>query len=645
MCGIAGFFFPKDQTHIPDAALYRLEEASRRMSLRGPDDAGIYHNKNVGLAHRRLAIIDLEGGKQPLTDPESGLTIVFNGEIYNYRELRKALLAQGYTFQSQSDTETLLLAYRHWGQACLDKLKGMFAFAIYNPAEHTLFLARDRMGVKPLFWKQDKHSIYFASSMAAILAFSQSPPALDHDAIAHYLTTIRVNLGSRTLVKGVQLLDPGHMLTVSPNGSIEQQKYWEPNILTPADKPQTDISTRQQSLYERLDHAIESRLISDVPLGGFLSGGLDSSIIAARATEKTNHNFHAYSVGYESNAYNEFPFVSDAAKHYSMRCKQITLSGNDYPAQWKKLVRLNGLPTTTPNEIPIQALSQALRREYTVALTGEGADEIFGGYTIAHAAGMDFERAPRDTASATATHPFALAARRAYGQTHIPSLAWLHLQLNHWLSETEQAAWLHPDVTQQLQKDRATANFYAALYEKYPHASLLDRIMAAHLRVNLEGLLLRVDSSSMAASVEARVPFTDHELVNYAFSLQDDDKLAWRSPQAEQIGKHLNVLEIAKKDLLISKRILRETYHAAIPQSILQRPKMSFPVPVFEWMQNSMLPIIKETIANSPLRHTLFRNETIHAFLQNPQQWHPVKLWPIVNLCIWQQELATLHYT
>ena len=642
MCGIAGFFFSKDQTHVLDASLHQLEEASRRMSLRGPDDAGIYQKKNVGLAHRRLAIIDLEGGKQPLTDPESGLTIIFNGEIYNYRQLRRQLVELGYTCTSHSDTETLLLAFRHWGRDCLQHIKGMYAFAIYNPKDHSLFLARDRLGVKPLFWTKQDKGIFFASSMAAILAFCEKMPDIDQDAVSHYLTTIRVNLGNRTLIKGVELLDPGNMLTVQPDGTVQQQTYWKPTIPCPQDKPETDIRTKQQNLYEMMDKAIERRLISDVPLGGFLSGGLDSAIIAARATELTNHRFHAYSVGYPEPQYNEFPFVRAAARHYNMRCEQISLSSQDYPQQWKQLIGLNGLPTTTPNEIPIWSLSKALRTEYTVALTGEGADEIFAGYTVPHFAGQDYERAAHDKNGAE-QHAFALATQRAYGQPFIPSLAWQHLQLNHWLSPHEQQAWLHPDVWQNIQKEQAIEQFYQNLYSSYPQASTLDRIMAAHLRVNLEGLLLRVDSSSMAASVEARVPFTDHELVDFAFSLTDDDKVAWRSPQAETIGRNLNVLEIVQKDLLISKRILRETYHNVVPPSILQRPKMSFPVPIFEWMSHGMLPMIKETIADSPLRKTLFHNKTIENFLKAPETWHPMKIWPIVNLCLWHQMLSGMH--
>jgi asparagine synthase (glutamine-hydrolysing) len=640
MCGIAGFFFAHQHNGTQAAWQSRLQEASARMQLRGPDGSGTYCSHNIGLAHRRLAIIDLDGGKQPFTDPESGFTLVFNGEIYNYRELRQELGNLGYTFQSHSDTETLLIAYRHWGKDCLERLKGMFAFAIYNPAAHQLFLARDRLGVKPLFWMKTSHGLCFASSVAALLAFKTGAPDLDHDAISHYLTTIRVNLGSRTLLKEIQLLDPGHFLIAQKNGSVEQRQYWTPTILAPADKPDLDTITKQDLLRQSLDQAVQRRLISDVPLGGFLSGGLDSSIIAARATRFTANQYHAYSVGYDQPDYNEFPFITEAAHFYQMKCRQIRLSPDSYPGQWQFLIRQNGLPTTTPNEIPILDLSKALREEYTVALSGEGADEIFGGYTIAYFAGHDFDRSAHDVQAASG-HPFASPAQRAYGQPYIPSLAWQHLQLNHWLSPSEKARWLHPDINKTSQHDEAIRQYYTTLYETHPDASTLDKILYAHLRINLEGLLLRVDSSSMAASVEARVPFTDHELVNLAFSLPDSDKLAWRSPEAQQKGKNLNVLDIVNQDLIISKRILREAYHDAVPPSILLRPKMSFPVPVFAWMSDWMRPMIRSCIGDSPLRNTLFNPETVDHFLRQPEAFHPLKIWPILNLCLWQQTLQS----
>ncbi len=637
MCGIAGYTSP---TPLPcEQWLPRLRDAADCMALRGPDDQGRFHTDRMGLAHRRLAIIDIGGGHQPLVDPQTGAVIVFNGEIYNYPELREELQARGHAFQTHSDTEVLLHAFLEWDTACLDRLLGMFAFAIYDPRQRTLFLARDRLGVKPLFWAQQRKTLCFASSMRALLALLPDKPALDASAASHYLSTIRVNLGQDTLLSGVHLLEPGHWMRIDASGGQHGGCYWAPSCPAPQDKSLLSLETAAEETRDLIKEAVRLRLISDVPLGGFLSGGLDSTIIAEQASTLTDNHFHAYNVGYAQPGFNEFPFVKEAADAYRMKCRQITLDSADYPALWDFLIRQNGLPLTTPNEVPIYMLSKALREEYTVALSGEGADEIFGGYTIAYFAAHDFDRASRSTKPESGMNATDQALLRGYGQAHLPDLATQHLLLNTWMSTPEKQLWMHPDITANLHNDHAIRAFYQQLYSRHPNASTLDRIMLAHLRVNLEGLLLRVDSSSMAASVEVRVPFTDHRLVDFAFSLPDTYRLDWRQPAGALAAQGLNVMEIVQQDLIESKRLLRRAYTDSVPTSILQRPKMSFPVPVFEWMDTWMKPMIKEAIATSPLRHALFNPTAIDAWLNGSMPVHPMKLWPIVNLCLWHATL------
>ncbi len=637
MCGIAGYLSP-----VPVAPVDwrpRLQRALDAMALRGPDDDGLFFAPRAGLAHRRLAIIDLKGGRQPMADPRSGAIIVFNGEIYNHRDLRAELEAAGRVFQTHSDTEVLLHAYLEWGEKCLDRLLGMFAFAIHTPQDGALFVARDRLGVKPLFWCEQQNTFCFASSARALLDLLPEKPALDAVALSHYLSTIRVNLGASTLLRGVHLLEPGHWIRVDASGAKRLVRYWAPALLAPEDKPKRSMAEAADSLRALLEDAVRLRLLSDVPLGGFLSGGLDSTIIASLATRLTDHRFHAYSVGYPQPGYNEFPFVQEAADACGMRCRQIELDPRDYPEWWRFLIRQNGFPLSTPNEVPIYMLSRALRQDYTVALSGEGADEVFGGYTLSQFAGHDFDLAARAPVAPGAQTDADRAILRAYGQDHLPDLPTQHLLLNAWMTRSDKRAWLHPDLLRHLQDDAALRAHYAALYAAHPRCSTFDRILLAHLRVNLEGLLLRVDSSSMAASVEVRVPFTDHRLVDFAFSLPDDFRLGWRDPAAQAAGAALNVHEIVQRDLLESKRILRRAYADALPASILQRPKMSFPVPVFDWLKDWMKPLAKEIVASSPLRRVLFHPAAIDAWLDGIRPLHPLKLWPIVNLCLWQSTL------
>ena len=637
MCGIAGYVSPAPLPPIEWRP--RLQKALDSMALRGPDDDGLFFSPRLGLAHRRLAIIDLKGGRQPFEDPATGATVVFNGEIYNYRDLRPELQAAGRVFRTQSDTEVLLHAYLEWGEKCLDRFVGMFAFAIHTPRDGALFLARDRLGIKPLFWGEQQNALCFASTVRALLHLLPNKPALSAVGLSHYLSTIRVNMGGATLLHGVNLLEPGHWMRVAASGEKTSARYWSPAALSPGDKPQRSMDEAASQLRNLMEDSVRLRLVSDVPLGGFLSGGLDSTIISSIASRLANHRFHAYNVGYPQSGYNEFPYVKEAADAYGMNCRQIELDPQDYPDLWKFLILQNGLPLSTPNEVPIYVLSKSLRRDYTVALSGEGADEVFGGYTISHFSGFDFERASRSPVPPETMSDADRAILRGYGQSHLPDLASQHLLLNSWMTAAEKRSWLNPDVLRILDDDSALRSHYADLYALHPQCSPMDRILHAHLRTNLEGLLLRVDTSSMAASVEVRVPFTDHRLVDFAFSLSDDQRLAWRDPAAQAAGQSLNVLEIVQRDLIDSKLALRRAYAADVPPSILNRPKMSFPVPVFDWLKDWMKPMAREIVAASPLRHGLFNAQVVDAWLDGRRPLHPLKLWPILNLCLWQSTL------
>jgi len=446
-------------------------------------------------------------------------------------------------------------------------------------------------------------------------------------------------MGGTTLLHDVNLLEPGHCLHVSASGEKKISRYWAPVALAPGDKPQRSMEEAAETLRGLMEDSVRLRLISDVPLGGFLSGGLDSTIIASLATHQTNHQYHAYNVGYPQQGYNEFPFVKEAADAYGMKCQQIELEPKDYPDLWKFLIRQNGLPLSTPNEVPIYMLSKALRQDYTVALSGEGADEVFGGYTISYFSGFDFNRASRLPVPNESMTDVDRTILRGYGQNHLPDLATQHILLNAWLTPADKKSWLNPDILRILDDDSAFRAYYTDLHARHPTCSAMDRIMHTHLRTNLEGLLLRVDSSSMAASVEVRVPFTDHRLVDFAFSLPDEYRLDWRDPAAQAAGQSLNVLEIVQRDLLESKRVLRRAYADVVPPSILNRPKMSFPVPVFDWMKDWMKPMAKEIVASSPLRKGLFNSDVVDAWLDGRRPLHPLKLWPILNLCLWQSTL------
>ena len=402
MCGIAGFFNWKPEAPVPSGALRR---AARSMALRGPDAEGFYEQNGVGFAHRRLTVIDLSGGWQPMMDRASGVCLTYNGEIYNYKALRAELTAQGQVFDTESDTEVLLRAYLRWGRACLDKLVGIFAFGLYDPQEEQLFLARDRMGAKPLYYSQTNAGIAFASSVAALRSFDGVGSETDSDALLHYFSSIRTTMGSRTLLRDVQTLEPGMALVAARyKSSIECFRYWEFPVVPMAGKESPPpLEEAVEQVAELVRNSISEQLVSDVPLGGFLSGGIDSSVIASVASKQTK--FGAYNVGYGEHGCNEWPFVRMAAQHAGIECQEIHLDSSGFIETWKFLMQEKGLPLSTPNEVPIHHLAKALRQDYTVALSGEGADEVFGGYVAPYFSAYDYDRAPRSPVEVAAYGP------------------------------------------------------------------------------------------------------------------------------------------------------------------------------------------------------------------------------------------------
>jgi asparagine synthase (glutamine-hydrolysing) len=410
-------------------------------------------------------------------------------------------------------------------------------------------------------------------------------------------------------------------------------------VVAAADKDEPDFDLASRRVREMLEEAVSIQLVSDVPLGGFLSGGLDSCILSSIAQRMTGGNFHAYSVGYDRPGYNEWPYVRAAAGRYGMRCREIRLDEADYPEMWTKLIGLKGLPVSTPNEIGIYGLARALKEDYTVALSGEGADEIFGGYTISQFSARDFDRARRTAPAAGAElSAFDRTLQRLYGCGHLPSRLAHYFMLNSWMPLGDKIGLLTPGAWHDLRHDAALFEFYGGWFDRLEACSTFDAYMHLHARVNLEGLLSRVDSSTMAASVEARVPFVDHPLVEWLFRLPDRYKIDWRHPNGAEAASDKNILEIEQAGLLESKRLLRNAFRTDVPREILERPKVSFPVPLAESLAGWLGALPGNLLSESPLIGTLFRPETVQRLLQTAtDQRAAMALWPVANLCLWQR--------
>lgn len=630
MCGIIGWISKDANREAPVAA---IKNGMTVMKERGPDGSGYNILPGAAFGHRRLAVIDPAGSPQPFVDQTSGMLLVFNGEIYNFRRLRTILREKGHHFTTAGDTEVLLHAYIEWGEECLRQIDGMFAFAVFDPQKRRLFTARDPLGIKPLFYCFNEKFFCFASTIPALRCLPESGGEINFNAVSHYLTTIRTSLGRETLINGIYTQLPGESITVEANGSITRKCYWQPPVMAAAAKHILPLEEAVQRTRGAVDSSINNQLISDVPLGGFLSGGLDSTILAAVASEAIDEKFLAFGVGYNTKGYNEWKYIKEAAHKFNLNCRIAALNEEMFLPSWRHLVRSKGLPVSTPNEIAIFHLARAVKEHFTVALSGEGADELFGGYIIPMLGALDYDRANQTD------HAFNTALKRAYGRDFFKNRTDHFLTLNSWMPQSAKAALLSPAVWQSLKNDHNMISFYNRLFDNFKECTTFDAYMHVHTRINLEGLLLRMDSSTMAASVEARVPFATPQLADFLFSLPDYYKINWKDNAAAEAGRNLTAATINQKQIVESKLLLRRAYAHKIPRSVLQRPKVSFAVPFREWLSRGTRCPLLTVLDECPQLQQLFDPKAINKLKAQPDHpLTPMILWPALNLALWMQE-------
>ena len=603
-----------------------------RLRARGPDGAGRIAFPGLLLGHRRLAILDPEQGSQPMADSGSGVVLSYNGEIYNFEELRSRLKARGVLLRTHCDTEMVLQAYLEWGEACLEQLEGMFAFAVYDPRVDQLWLVRDRLGVKPLYFVEKGDWLAFASSVAALLELNEVDPAVDRTALSHYLLTIRTSMGERTLLRDVKALQPGETLTLRRDGEgPRRRRYWALPVLPPQDREtEKAIDALAAEASVRLDEAVQRQLISDVPLGAFLSGGLDSSVLAASIVRSPEQAFHTCSVGYDEPGFNEWEHARKAARRHGIECREVVLNGDDFLGDWARLIDFKGLPLSTPNEVPIYRLAKVFGETCTVAMTGEGADELFGGYVGPTLSALDFDRAAAGPGRALRA-----ALRERYGVDAFASRRDHFFRVNSWLSPRLQGELFFPEAAIGLEK---VMTHYDALFEQFQECSTFDAYLHVLAQVNLEGLLNRLDSSTMAASVEGRVPFTDHGLAAWLFSLPDSAKMVLRKNHRDAgRAESLTSFDWHERGLVESKRLLRRGFAGRVDGDILGREKMSFPVPFMDWFNGRWRGVYRQALAESPLLENLLDPAIRKALCAEGGRVNAMVAWPLMNLVLMER--------
>ncbi|NDJ54260.1 MAG: asparagine synthase (glutamine-hydrolyzing) [Chloroflexi bacterium] len=619
MCGITGVVRTEQAPPIEEALIWRMADV---IAHRGPDDAGVYVSpgQRAGLANRRLAIIDLSAaGHQPMLSNDGNLCIAYNGEVYNYTDYQAELAAKGYRFRGNSDTEVILYLYQEYGPQMLHKLRGMFALAIWDQDKQELFIARDRIGIKPLYYTQINGQFIFGSEIKTILQHPDVLRELDDEAFYHFLTFL-TSPAPKTLFKGIFKLQPGHYGVINRDGFLHLHEYWDV-----FDSAQAGEGQAQAELLAELRESIRLRMVSDVPFGVFLSGGIDSSTNVALMAEQMDRPVQTFSVGYENDhPYNEFNYARQVATHFGADHHEVVIGEQDLLSFLPGLIYHQDEPIADPVCVPLYFVSKLARDSGTIVVqVGEGADELFAGYThwidilrLQRGAWQHYSRLPhslrrlalatvpldRDSVRyefvrrATMGEELFWGGAEAFGEARKNRL--IHSSLRHRLGDL--SSW---DVIRPIRgrfEQRSTQTDYA------------NWMAYIDLRFRLpELLLMRVDKMSMATSVEARVPYLDHEFVGRAISLPHSLKLNGGT----------------------TKPFFKQMVRGLIPDEIIDRPKQGFAVPLDDWLHTQLGDLTARKLLDFAARTDYFDRDVVQKMVNQGDYL----TWYLLNFVLWYE--------
>ena len=612
MCGIVGIHYLDAQRPVREQQLRQMASV---IKYRGPDDEGYFITPGVGFGFRRLSIIDLSTGHQPMSTEDEAHWVVFNGEIYNYLEIRKALGQKGHRFRTQSDTEVILQAYRAYGQDCVEHFNGMFAFAIWDAHKRELFLARDRIGIKPLYYWLDHEKLLFASEIKSLLQYPDVVAEATVEGIDRFMT-FGYATGPDTIFRNVHRLMPGHTLTVKDR-EVTTRRYWQLSYTVDSQTSQEEHETQLKS---RLEDAIRLRLRSDVPLGVFLSGGLDSSAVVGLLASMVQEPLKTFSIGFEhGKQYNELNYARLVSERFGTEHHEYVLKPAEFQATIPDFIWHMDEPVTEAAAISLYHISRVARENVTVVLSGEGADELFAGYTIY--AYMHLLERYRSLPSAMRTGLNAVLRRLGSKWAKYADLSEIPLEeryLGTHLYDIRMKSLLYTDSFSADIPVGTALETVAQIYSQTGQWHPLNRMLALDMQTWLpDNLLIKADRMSMANSLELRVPFLDHTVVEYAATLPT--RLKVRPP--------------VKKYIL--KRILKDT----LPSAILRRRKMGFPTPLKVMFRTDMGDYVKSVLTEQRTRHRgIFQpsqvSRVLHEHESGAMDHHKV-LWQMLVLEEW----------
>jgi asparagine synthase (glutamine-hydrolysing) len=593
---------------------------------RGPDDSGFFiHENRIALGHRRLSIVDLSGGHQPMTNEDGSLVIVFNGEIFNHTEVRAELLRRGHRYQNHSDTETIIHAWEEWGPKCLERFRGMFAFVLWDCARHKLYAVRDRLGIKPFYYFFDGRNFVFGSEIKAVLEHPAVSTAPDETLFAEYLA-FGYQSGSTTLFRNIRKLMPGHWMEVTAGDTrveLKTERYWDVPQCN-GEETRSDAEWIEQTR-AGLEETVRLRLMADVPLGTFLSGGLDSSLITALVKGMVDTPVKTFSVGYEEEKYSELAYARRVAQLLGTDHHEVRLSRDDFFGELPRLIWHEDEPITWPSSVSLYFVSKKASEEVKVVLTGEGSDELFAGY----------ER-----------YRWNLWNMRALGMyVHVPGA------LRNWIrNQIASSSLLNSNLRRKLRhtifgrdgtmESLFLDNFYGAfpldeqkkllpatdndLYGNYlaywnarPDMPALSRMLYADQKTYLLELLMKQDQMSMATSIESRVPFLDHHFVGFCMSMPDRMKIRG----SEQ------------------KYVLKKVAEQYLPHDIVYRRKMGFPTPLRQWLREpATISLRKRLVSKDAFIAAYIDTDQVQQLLGRHEaglEDGTDRIWRLLNLELW----------
>lgn len=606
-------------------ALHRMAESLRH---RGPDAAGVWADGAVGLAHRRLSVLDLsDAGRQPMSNEDGSVQVCYNGEIYNFAELRAELYARGHVFRSATDTEVIVHAWEEWGHAAWPRFNGMFALAIWDARARCLVLVRDRLGVKPLYVLNTARHVVFGSELKAIRALAGAVPSIDLEAVDAFLAFNYIP-GPRTIWQGVESLPPGHAMTVSA-ADTRVEAYWDVHF---GQHPLTDRSDAIDRIRDLAGDAVRARLVSDVPLGAFLSGGLDSTAIVHHMRPHHTGPLHTFSVRFAESSFDEGPYAALVARAYDLQHHEVVCTAADVRHSLDDVVWHADNPTADISMVPMRRLAEAARREVTVVLSGDGGDEVFGGYSVYQADRLArvwrhlpswfrtsiVERLARHLPASArkmsldyALRAFVAAASRAPEQAHA---RWRLI-----CSDQERRALLTEDAWHALPAEAGPEQPFLDAYLASGATDLLDRMFYVDVKTFLaDSILPKVDRMTMAVGLEARTPWLDYRMV----------ELGARIPSAWKLTG------------FDTKRIFKDAMRGRVPAAIVRRRKAGFHAPLAAWFRGPLRDLVEDTLAPSSLAALpMLRPQAVQGFVRahlDGQADHAFKLWGLMTLVRWR---------